>query len=118
MEGKPVYLLFIDPQFFFPGFPQDTGDFLLPAVLVKYALDPESFPAYTHGAGIRAGKITAGKAEVIDGIQQIGLSHPVLPADAHHPPLERKGCLVVIPELGQGKTGKLQGDDLPRKHTP
>ena len=42
------------------------------------------------------GKIAAGETEIIDRIQEIGLAHAVITANAHDPFPELEGVLAVI----------------------
>ena len=44
-------------------------------------------------------KITAGEAEVMDGVQEVGLSHAVFTADTIDPAIELKSLLRIIFKL-------------------
>ena len=50
---------------------------------------------------ILAGKIAFGETEVVDGIQEVGLSDAVAPADTHNPFREAERGLPVVLELHQ-----------------
>ena len=50
---------------------------------------------------IRSGKIASGKAEVIDGIQQIGFTAAIGTTDTNYPMMEGEMLLLVIAKLNQ-----------------
>jgi len=47
------------------------------------------------------GEIALGKAQVVDGVEQIGLSNAIAAADANNPFVESEGGLFVVFELDQ-----------------
>jgi len=61
-----------------------------------------------HVLAIGAGKIAAGKAEVVDGVQQVGLADPIRPANTDDALAEFEACLVVVFEIGERYGGELK----------
>jgi hypothetical protein len=50
---------------------------------------------------VQSGKITFGETEIMDGIQEIGFTHPVLPTDTDNPFGQVKSPVAVVFELDQ-----------------
>ena len=50
---------------------------------------------------VLARKIALGKAQVIDGVEQIGLSNAIAASDAYDPLVKLEGGLFVVFELHQ-----------------
>jgi hypothetical protein len=71
------------------------------SVILKVAFDTETRGS-THDTGLIApAEIALRKTEVIEGIQQVSLSHTVIAADAYDPFPETERSLLVILELDQ-----------------
>ena len=65
------------------------------------ALDPKAACAVANVLLVGFGKIAFCDAEVIDGVQQVGLADPIIAADSYDPFLEFESGLSVILELHQ-----------------
>jgi hypothetical protein len=65
------------------------------------AFYPEPAGAVQDILAVAPGKITFGKAAVINGIQQVGFANAIGAANAHDPLAERKWRLPVIFKLGE-----------------
>ena len=64
-------------------------------------LDAETRHTLQHILAIAAGKIALGKAAIVDGVQQVGLSNAILSADAHNAAGKIKPGILVILEMGE-----------------
>ena len=65
------------------------------------ALDPEALGAGGHVLTVGFGKIAAGKAEIINSIQQVGLAHAIGAANAYNALSEAEPGLRVVFKIGQ-----------------
>lgn len=100
MPGEAVVLILIQANLFSAVF-EGANDLFRLIILFKIAFEPETVGLVLGILAFAAGKIAAGKAEIVDGVEQIGLAGAVPAGDAYDPVLEGKGLLRVIFELDE-----------------
>ena len=66
------------------------------------SLQPKTRRPPEHALLIGAGKITFGETQIIQGIQQVGLANPIIPANADDPLLKGKGRPGIVLKLKDG----------------
>ena len=102
MKGEFIIYFSIGGKLLFAVLPQDANHLKFLVLPGKMPFDPE-----TGGPGIDvlligAGEIALGEAQVVDGIQQIGLAYAVFAANPYDPFPELESRLVVILKLNEG----------------
>jgi len=101
MLGETLAGLVIGKELFFAVFPQDTDHFQRLTLLFKLTLNAEASGAFVYIELVLSGKIAFGKAQVINGVEQIGLPNAIATADAYDPLVKLEGGLFVVFELYQ-----------------
>ena len=97
MPGEFLVGLSVDKELFLPILAKDTDDGCRLSCIVEMTFDPEACGATKHIRLIAACEITAGKTEIVEGVQQIGLSDAVITADADDPLVKaERGFPVVL----------------------
>ena len=92
-------LFLVNPKFLLPVFTHDTNRFMVLTLLLPVTLQPETLASDLDGAGICTGKIAFCKAQVVNRIQEIGLSNAIRAGKAYNPLREGEFLLSVITEL-------------------
>jgi len=80
-----------------------TMDFLLKLFSHVIPLDKKMFFPMTDILGIHGIKIAFGHGQVINGIQKIGFTGPIIPNETVDLLAERQLKLIIILEIYQGK---------------
>ena len=99
MTGEPLIAFASGEEFLFPGLPQDTNDVRELALPFEMPFDPEARCPLLNILLVAAGEIAFGKTKVIDGIQQVGLTHAIVATETHDPLRKPEGSLAVVLEL-------------------
>lgn len=68
-------------------------------IQVNHSLYSKSVTALLYIIDIQSREITPGKAQIVDGIEQVGLTHPIITANAYHPFREGKGTVGIVLKL-------------------
>jgi hypothetical protein len=99
VPGKAAVPLIVQEKLFFARFPQDANGFFFLPVQLQVAFNPEALAAMLYIGSIGPAEITFCKAEIMDGVQQVGFTGPVAAANANDSlckPVLRK---IVVLEL-------------------
>ena len=99
MTGEFLIGFIIDRKFLPAGLPEDTNRFFRFSVEFALSFHPETITALFHIIAVLPGKIAFGKTQIMDGIQQIGLTHAIIAINAYHPLPEGKTAVLVVFEL-------------------
>jgi hypothetical protein len=102
MVRKFIIGFIIDRKFLPAGFPKDTDRFFWVSVQFTPAIDPKTVTALFYVIPILAGKIAFRETEVVNGVQQVSFSHPVIPVNADHSFPEVETPVLVVFELEKG----------------
>lgn len=100
MPGEAVVLLVVEGHFLFPVF-NGADNFSRLSLFLEIAFQPEAVGLVLGVLAFVAGKVTAGEAEVVDGVQQVGFAGAVSAGDAYHPLVEPKVLPGIIFKLGE-----------------
>jgi len=99
MPGEFIVGLSVERKFLLAIFPENANDLRRCAFFFKMAFDAEAGRSFQYILLIAPGKIRFGKTEIIDGVEQIGLAHSIISADAYDPIREPESILAVVLEL-------------------
>jgi hypothetical protein len=97
--GKARIRQVVQVKLLAPGLAQDADRFFITAIDTEPSFQPESFMPFLGYQGILPRKIAFGEAEIVDGIQQVGLANAVTPADTHDPFIETEFPRKIVLEL-------------------
>jgi hypothetical protein len=100
MARKPVVLILVQADLFAAVF-EGANDLFRLFILFKIAFQPETVGLVLGILAFAAGKIAAGEAKIVDGIEQVGFAGAVAAGDPYNPVPEGKGRLTVIFELNE-----------------
>ena len=91
-------MFFVEGYIFFPFF-EGAHDMFIMSIFFQQAIEAETAGMVLGILGFAVGEVAFCKAEVIDGIQEVGLSGAVAPGDAYD--------TFVEPEIAPGVILKL-----------
>lgn len=101
MVGKTGIGFILQLELLSARFAQYTDSLEGISILRELALDPESLGAGGHVLTIGFGKIAAGKAEVVNGIQQVSLAYTIGAAYADNALAEAEPGLRVVLKIDE-----------------
>jgi hypothetical protein len=99
--GELLILLLVPFELLFSLLSDTAVDILLLSQPFKYPLDDTKFLVIPDVLAVHGVQITLTKGEIVNGIEQIGLPHPVLPHEAIDLLTERKIELFIILEVDE-----------------
>ena len=85
MFGEAAVSLIVDLEFLFARFPQNANGFLCVSVQRQMSLDTKALAAMFDIGRIRAAEVAFRKTEIMNGIEQVGLSGAIAAANANNP---------------------------------
>ena len=98
MPGKAVIFFIVEGYFLFPIF-NGADDFFFLALFFEEAFYAEAIGMVLGVLAFAAGKIATGKAEVIDGVEQVGFTGTISAGDTNDPLLKAEVLPGVVFEL-------------------
>jgi len=101
MFGETGVKLVIHGKLFPAILPQDTYGFFLMSSHREIAFQPEALVAMLCNQAIQTGKVTFSKTEIVNGVQQIGLSLTILSPYTHYTFGKLKLLMEVVLKLKQ-----------------
>jgi len=99
MTGELLIRFAAREELLFPCLPQDTNDVGELALLFKMPFNPETRRPLLNILLVAAREIAFGKTKVINGVQQVGLTHAIVATETHDPFRKPEGSLAVVLEL-------------------
>lgn len=100
VPGKPVVFIIVEGNLLFTIFYR-TYNFFGLSILFQETFQAEAVGLVPGILGVAAGKIAAGEAKIVDGIQQVGFTGAIPARNANNAVLERKAGLLVVFELDE-----------------
>ena len=108
MSRERSYDFSIELELFFVVFPKQKGNIYGLSFFLKTSIDSKPSISNFNRLLIGFTEVAFGKAEVVDGIQQIGLPLSIGTTDGSHPVWKREFSGTVVPKLEEVDMGNLE----------
>ena len=100
MPGKPVVAIPVQGNILFPVL-QGANDPVLLPITHQQAIQPETIGLVPGILPLVAAEIALGEAEVVNGVQQVGLAAAIPARNAYNAPVKTEGPVRIVLELGE-----------------